>query len=157
MRTGVWCNRCNRQCIISKQMCQRHLSHSVTCMASSPSIQGALDPRLAPHTGLSHNFPVLHPCVVCRYLADIVAELRHPRVSKEGTQTRLLFKKRMFRYAGIEAGLMLVLLLPLFVSSWRVRRALAWVASIASTIISSKTGPLTIACCCCLHCCTQGD
>lgn len=33
-----------------------------------------------------------------RYLADIVAELRHPRVAKEGTQTRLLFKKRMFRW-----------------------------------------------------------
>jgi hypothetical protein len=33
----------------------------------------------------------------CRYLADIVSELRHPRVAKEGVQTRLLFKKRMFR------------------------------------------------------------
>jgi hypothetical protein len=32
-----------------------------------------------------------------RYIADIVAELRHPRTAKEGMQTRLLFKKRMFR------------------------------------------------------------
>jgi hypothetical protein len=39
----------------------------------------------------------MHRCLVRRYLADIVAELRHPRVAKEGTQTRLLFKKRMFR------------------------------------------------------------
>jgi hypothetical protein len=34
----------------------------------------------------------------CRYVADIVAELRHPRVVREGCQSRLLFKKRMFRY-----------------------------------------------------------
>eukprot|EP00878_Enallax_costatus_P023171 GHUV01024635.1.p1 GENE.GHUV01024635.1~~GHUV01024635.1.p1 ORF type:complete len:797 (+),score=297.66 GHUV01024635.1:1624-4014(+) len=32
-----------------------------------------------------------------RYVADIVAELRHPRVVREGCQSRLLFKKRMFR------------------------------------------------------------
>eukprot|EP00775_Hariotina_reticulata_P011897 gene11897-12041_t len=32
-----------------------------------------------------------------RYIADIVAELRHPRVIREGCQSRLLFKKRMFR------------------------------------------------------------
>lgn len=36
-------------------------------------------------------------CVPHRYVADIVAELRHPRVVREGCQSRLLFKKRMFR------------------------------------------------------------
>ncbi|KAF8058864.1 KIN14I [Scenedesmus sp. PABB004] len=30
-----------------------------------------------------------------RYIADIVAELRHPRAAREGCQSRLLFKKRM--------------------------------------------------------------
>jgi hypothetical protein len=35
--------------------------------------------------------------LACRYVADIVAELRHPRVVREGCQSRLLFKKRMFR------------------------------------------------------------
>jgi hypothetical protein len=36
--------------------------------------------------------------LVCRrYVADVVAELRHPRVVREGCQSRLLFKKRMFR------------------------------------------------------------
>ena len=33
----------------------------------------------------------------CRYIADIVAEMRNPRAAREGFQSRLVFKKRMFR------------------------------------------------------------
>jgi len=89
-------------------------SSSVACMASFSFILSAAASAWHRTAHQPFHTAVLHCnlCVVCRYLADIVAELRHPRVSKEGTQTRLLFKKRMFRYDGIEAGLLLVLLLP---------------------------------------------
>jgi hypothetical protein len=53
-----------------------------------------------------------------------VAELRHPRVAKEGTQTRLLFKKRMFRCGAVgsfEAGR-----LPLRARMLAMRGRLAW-------------------------------
>jgi len=34
---------------------------------------------------------------LCRYIADVLCEFRNSKMAKEGWQSRLLFKKRMFR------------------------------------------------------------
>ncbi len=39
----------------------------------------------------------LCPALCCRYIADVLCEFRNSKMAKEGWQSRLLFKKRMFR------------------------------------------------------------
>jgi hypothetical protein len=41
--------------------------------------------------------PMYDPACGCRYVADVLMEFKNSRQAKDGWQSRLLFKKRMFR------------------------------------------------------------
>lgn len=51
------------------------------------SAQKAMDPAMDEHTLLDDH----------KYIADVLHEFQNPKVTKDGIQSRLLFKKRMFR------------------------------------------------------------
>ncbi len=53
-------------------------------------------PRISTHSTIQIVLSN-RPTHTRRYIADLVSDMRNPKTAREGTQSRLLFKKRMFR------------------------------------------------------------